>query len=170
MAMEKKTWKSYNFTAICPEEVGKIHGYVRLRKVSGLQLLNNFGWTDDFLLILNQQQDEAEEEPEGEHEDEPDGEATSRNGQFETTEEWWQRKVCRNPHTKHVTILVVTTPGKGANPSDKCVFLSFLGSWFGIVSNTFLSWHSKFCLETTNFHVESDEHWPFGMIFMLSFP
>lgn len=28
----------------------------------------------------NQQQDEAEEEPEGEHEDEPDGEAMSRNG------------------------------------------------------------------------------------------
>jgi len=62
------------------------------------------------------------------------------------------------PIGKHVTILVVTTPGKGANPSDKYVFLSFWGSWFGIVSNTFLSWHSKFCLETTNFHVESDEH------------
>ena len=153
--------------------MGKIHGYVRLRKVFGLQLLNNFRWTDYFLLILNQQQDEAEEEPEGEHEDEPDGEATSCNGQFEIPEEWWQRKACRNPHTKHVTILVVTTPGKGANPSDKCVFLSFLGSWFGIVSNrnTFDCWDSKFCLETTNLHVESDEHWTSGMIlFMSSFP
>lgn len=63
---------------------------------SGRYLVCNFyknlRWTDYFLLILNQQQDEAEEEPEGEHEDEPDGEATSRDGQFETPEEWWQRK------------------------------------------------------------------------------
>ena len=88
--------------------------------------------------IPNKQQDEAEEEPEGEHEDEAESEATedARNGQFETPEEW-----C-------VTCVFSLVFGVVGMAYYRTEILFFAGIPSLVV----------FCLEITNFHVESDEH------------
>ena len=94
-------------------KIGNCHGYVRLRRVIGLQLPNKFGWRTNYLLFADPKQTAG----------------WGRRRAWGRTWRWswvwgdWRRK-------KWPVL------NSGRMVCDMCVFLSFLGGWWWLVWHT----------------------------------